>query len=228
MKHSKLFLTGMAALLLSFGLMMTGCDSGGDSDSGTTLTPPPPPDDLAMLYMSKGTVGTTDTTFVLELEKVIAPRASYAGRAAYTPAETDKYTLYVGATPAEGSSFDYATAPSQSGTVTAKTGDVLTLTPAAPNSANTFKATITGGALSKIEKDGANETINLSLNGADSTVTIVSAGFSLTKIDVPTLGGTVKFSGDDPVYKAGVPLTADVTGLTFSDSPGTTPTPVYR
>jgi hypothetical protein len=33
MKHSKLFLTGMAALLLSFGLMMTGCDSGGDSDS---------------------------------------------------------------------------------------------------------------------------------------------------------------------------------------------------
>jgi hypothetical protein len=35
MKHSKLFLTGMAALLLSFGLMMTGCDSGGSSDDDT-------------------------------------------------------------------------------------------------------------------------------------------------------------------------------------------------
>jgi hypothetical protein len=49
MKRSKLFLTGMAALLLSFGLMMTGCDSGGGSDD-----PPPASDQIATIDVTAG------------------------------------------------------------------------------------------------------------------------------------------------------------------------------
>jgi hypothetical protein len=206
----------MAAAVLSFGLMMTGCDSGGDSDSDSKTPAPPAATDMRTTYQGIGTVSTTDdTTFVLVLSKPAVSRA-------YTADTNDEYTLYVDDTPAEGSSFDYSTAPSQSGTVTAKNTDVFTLTPTGGDANDAFKATITAaGELSKIERGATAEAIVLS---GGVSVDIPTAGFTLTKVEVPSLAGTVDF-GDDPAYEVGTVLTVGTTGIT---APSSSPAFSYR
>jgi hypothetical protein len=205
----------MAALLLSFGLLMTGCDS--DSSSSTTPNPKPPAaTDMRTTYQGIGTVSATDdTTFVLVLSKPAVSRA-------YTAEANDEYTLYVGDTPAPGSSFDYSTAPSQSGTVTAKNTDVFTLTPTGGDATTAFKATVTdAGGLSKIERGDTAGVIVLS---GDVSVDIPVAGFTLTKVEVPSLAGEVDF-GEDPAYEVGLALTVRTTGIT---APSSSPAFSYR
>jgi hypothetical protein len=93
MKRTKLFLTGMAALALSLGLLFTGCDDGGsDPDSTQKDT-----EDTSAIY--KSTKGSD--TYVLILEN-------------NDPAAGDDFILYKGVT----ASFGANTTTSVSGTIT--------------------------------------------------------------------------------------------------------------
>ncbi|MDR2494447.1 MAG: hypothetical protein LBD24_04390, partial [Spirochaetaceae bacterium] len=91
MKHSKLFLTGMAALLLSFGLMMTGCDSGGGSDD-----PSESPDDYFVITRTNpgSSTGGDYAVFTVQVKKSLAGKQVEfanvaAGNVTYTNADAD-------------------------------------------------------------------------------------------------------------------------------------------
>ncbi|MDR2494177.1 MAG: hypothetical protein LBD24_03030 [Spirochaetaceae bacterium] len=188
MKHSKLFLTGMAALLLSFGLMMTGCDSGGGSDD-----PPPPKPDTSVTYRSTATISTVPYTFILEVVKAPAAGASIR---AYTPAATDTFVLYAGPTASFGDDYDKV-----EGTVEASdtAGEVTTLT-LTTDAADTITATISAaGGLT-------------SLNGAIGSVTIAETTALTPVLPLEALGGaTIAITG---TMKSGSTLTAAVSAIT--------------
>jgi hypothetical protein len=168
MKHSKLFLTGMAAALLSFGLMMTGCDSGGDSDNKTPAPPTVTVTDNTVTYKSTDGTTDTDTLVVLILEDA-------------TPEADDTFELYVGTVGGFKTDANFV-----GGAITGTPSDTSIVLRPDGNTDDTDDITVTlaSGKVTAISGRGSSQT-NFTVSG-------------LTGGDVSDLAGTVALDKTSP------------------------------
>ena len=162
MKLTKLFLTGMAAMALAFGLLFTGCDDGGGGGGG-----PAEPEDTSAVYKSTGTVSSTPTTFVLILEDD-------------TPAAGKTFDLYVGPT------ISFASASHIDGTITGTPTDTsITLRPTNGDSGGDDDITVTlaNDLVTALAGTGTSASFSgSSLTG--QTVTALGGSVSITAPDL--------------------------------------------
>jgi hypothetical protein len=218
MKHSKLFLTGMAALLLSFGLMMTGCDSGGDSDSDTTINAADYIEITAGVTGVTGSPGTA-ATFTVTVKnpleatkkatftKVATNDVVYIGGTGGTAKEAQATAIAAALNAAPGAKYDAAV-----GTTVGTDDHIITLTQKTPygpvDAANKPAVAVTAYTAPVTNDVSTAAAIDVAEN--DTALAVIATGGSLKtglKVFISTDGATVTITTATSVDGAFAPAT---------------------